>query len=118
MRICPSRQDTPAGAFTAGESSLVARRAHNPEVGGSNPPPASVTTERVCGVIQDELPLSVRDWTCPDCGTHHDRDVNAAMNLKNLAASSAVTACGETSAGNGPAVAKLVSVKQELSCAS
>ncbi|MFF0727763.1 RNA-guided endonuclease InsQ/TnpB family protein [Streptomyces sp. NPDC004134] len=44
-----------------------------------------------CGTLQDKMPLHVRTWTC-DCGTTHDRDVNAAKNL--LAAGRAVTACG------------------------
>jgi putative transposase len=34
-----------------------------------------------CGTVQDEMPLAVRQWTCLDCGTHHDRDENAARNL-------------------------------------
>src|SRR5215216_4298816 len=35
-----------------------------------------------CGHLLMDLPLSVREWDCPSCGAHHDRDVNAAMNLK------------------------------------
>jgi len=37
-----------------------------------------------CGTINKELTLADRVWTC-DCGTRHDRDVNAAINLANLA---------------------------------
>ncbi len=44
-----------------------------------------------CGALQGKMPLNVRTWTC-DCGTTHDRDVNAAKNL--LAAGRAAEACG------------------------
>ncbi|WP_406458839.1 transposase [Streptomyces sp. NBC_01622] len=45
-----------------------------------------------CGALSQRMPLNVRTWTCGNCGTTHDRDVNAARNL--LAAGLAVSACG------------------------
>ncbi|WP_415936718.1 RNA-guided endonuclease InsQ/TnpB family protein [Streptomyces sp. 039-1] len=46
-----------------------------------------------CGVKDGPKPLSVREWTCAACGTVHDRDHNAALNVKT-AAGLAVSACG------------------------
>jgi putative transposase len=66
-----------------------------------------------CGLHNDQLALDERTWTCAGCGAHHDRDVNAAVNLQRLAtgahaartalpvASQAVTP--GTAAGHGPA---------------
>ena len=45
-----------------------------------------------CGRINDDLKLGHRFWTCP-CGAHHDRDINAAKNIK--AAGLAVLASGD-----------------------
>ena len=38
-----------------------------------------------CGFHNETLTLSDRQWTCPECGSHHDRDVNAAMNILRAA---------------------------------
>lgn len=77
---------------------------------------ASSKTCSACGHKLDALPLSVREWTCPACGVIHDRDLNAAINLKNLAASSAVSACGEEGAGlRRKTETKPASTKQEVS---
>jgi len=35
-----------------------------------------------CGFVVEKLPLSARRWTCPECGIEHDRDVNAAINIR------------------------------------
>ena len=47
-----------------------------------------------CGHKVDSLPLNIREWDCPKCDAHHDRDVNAATNHK--AAGLAVLVCGAT----------------------
>jgi len=39
----------------------------------------------VCGTINRDLTLQDREWTCTDCGTYHDRDINAAINIKRMA---------------------------------
>lgn len=40
-----------------------------------------------CGYVIKELPLKVREWTCPNCGEIHDRDLNAAINIHRVGAS-------------------------------
>ena len=47
-----------------------------------------------CGHTVAKMPLKVREWTCPECGSVHDRDINAARNV--LAAGLAVSAFGES----------------------
>ena len=41
-----------------------------------------------CGYKMPKMPLAVREWTCPQCQTHHDRDINAAIHLRIVAESS------------------------------
>ena len=46
--------------------------------------PSSKTCNE-CGYVKHDLLLSDREWTCPICGHSHDRDVNAAKNIKDFA---------------------------------
>jgi len=48
-----------------------------------------------CGHVLPALPLDIRHWLCPECGSRHDRDVNAAIN---------VAAVGQTVSAGGEAV--------------
>ncbi len=45
-----------------------------------------------CGRIAEKMPLDIREWTCP-CGAIHDRDVNAAKNIRAVGLT--VLACGD-----------------------
>ncbi|MNL84946.1 putative transposase DNA-binding domain protein [compost metagenome] len=66
------------------------------------------------------MSLKTRIWKCEGCGTVHDRDVNAAINLENyavrhIAVSSTVTACGGEGAGRRRKTAvKPAPAKQEI----
>ncbi|MBK8454804.1 MAG: RNA-guided endonuclease TnpB family protein [Thiofilum sp.] len=55
-----------------------------------------------CGFVKEKLPLDMRSWECPECGTTHDRDVNAARNI--LAVGLTVLAFGENVSGDGISV--------------
>ena len=60
--------------------------------------PSSKTCSH-CDFRLEALGLDQRKWICPGCATLHDRDVNAAINLRNMAVSSTVSACGGEGAG-------------------
>jgi len=74
--------------------------------------PSSKTCS-ACGLVKDDLALADRTFRC-ESGFEIDRDHNAAINLRNLAGSSPVTACGEDRAGGrSTTLVKRTSTKQE-----
>ena len=56
--------------------------------------PSSKTCSK-CGHVYKGLKLSERSWTCPECGTLHDRDLNAACNIKEIGLKALPTERGE-----------------------
>jgi putative transposase len=69
--------------------------------------PSSKTCS-ACGLVMDALPLMIRMWTCPGCGTTHDRDHNAAINILAAGRAERRNACG---AGVSPPVREAVGVE-------
>lgn len=57
-----------------------------------------------CGTISDKMPLNVRRWTCPNCETAHDRDVNAAINIRGEALR--LMAAGTVASAGGASVSR------------
>jgi len=57
----------------------------------------SSKTCNCCGHRMKSMPLQIRTWECPNCTKLHDRDINAALNLRDyfLASGSGVLACGD-----------------------
>jgi len=76
--------------------------------------PSSKTCS-ACGVVYDDLVLGERRWTCVDCGAEHDRDENAAENLRQMAAAHAVTACCPGGSDVGPVTNVKLLAEQESS---
>ena len=82
---------------------------------------ASSKTCNACGGKNISLQLSNREWMCPHCGVVHDRDFNAACNLRdwylskryNTAGTAEINACGNTTSTQYQGTEQVMSLNQE-----
>jgi len=84
------RESTPLPA--SGREAGIDLGLHSLIVTSDGEPTSQVCS--ACGVTDGPKPLSVRTWTCPACGTVHDRDVNAAKNILAAGRAERLNACG------------------------